>query len=87
MSIYKVNFFTIIFIFLVGLFSGAFVIDSLIREKQSIESMRSLCEYSKFATPHYKLIDDVIYCKSSDNSYQMLTKFKQKSDHNKEHQR
>ena len=51
------------------------------------QGYQSLCEYSKYATPHYKLIDDVIYCKSSDNSYQMLQKHKPKSDHNKEHQR
>ena len=65
----------------VGFVIGMYLFDG------SDKSNARLCEYSKFATPHYKLIDDVIYCKSSDNSYQMLQKHKPKSDHNKEHQR
>lgn len=47
----------------------------------------TLCEYSKYATRDYDLINRKLYCRSSDNSFQELTKYKPRSPHLDEHKR
>ena len=44
-----------------------------------------LCEYSKYATSDYKITNRVLYCMSSDNGYQKLTKHKPRSLHMNDH--
>lgn len=44
-----------------------------------------LCEYSKYKTNQYKMINGKLYCQSSDNSFQRLTKYKPRSKHMDEH--
>ncbi len=46
---------------------------------------QKLCEYSKYATIKYEVTNGKLYCRSSDNSYQVLTKYKSRSKHLGEH--
>ena len=68
-----------------GLFFGSIFGISVYSWNNNPETEKQLCEYSKYATSDYQVINGSIYCRSSDNSFQLLTKHKPKSKHLDDH--
>jgi len=63
------------------------IIGAVIFNVYSYNLKQTLCEYSKYATPDHSAINSKLYCRSSDNSYQRLTKPKPRSIHLDEHKK
>ena len=75
------DFLTVVAAFILGIILGSSIFELLDKG----ETEKQLCEYSKYSTSDYQVINGSIYCRSSDNSFQLLTKHKPKSKHLLDH--
>jgi len=71
----------------VFLISMTCIIGLLILSMMAINdiSRKNLCRYSVYGIPDYKIVDGNLFCRSSDNSFQLLTKHKARSSHLDDH--